>query len=129
MGLRIAACIGWLSLVAAPVLTGACSADVAGTKQSDATGGVSSTGGSGSTGGSVATQACTDGLGLAHARIWRLSDDQYVNAVRQLFGVIAGPHITAVEAVAEFTNLSELSLVNSSTVVAYQTAAKDIARQ
>jgi len=129
MGLRIAACIGWLSIVAASVLMGACSADVAGDKQSDATGGVSSTGGSGSTGGSVTTQACTDGLGLAHARVWRLSDDQYLNAVRQLFGVTAGPHITAVEAVAEFTNLSELSLVNSSTVVAYQTAAKDIARQ
>src|SRR6188768_337358 len=130
MGLRIAACIGWLSLVAAPVLTGACSADVAGSKQTDATGGASSAGGvPGSTGGSVSTQACTDGLGLAHARIWRLSDDQYVNAVRQLFGVTAGPHITQVEAVAEFTNLSELSLVNSSTVVAYQTAAKDIARQ
>jgi Protein of unknown function (DUF1592)/Protein of unknown function (DUF1588)/Protein of unknown function (DUF1595)/Protein of unknown function (DUF1587) len=131
MGLRIAASIGWLSLVAAPVLMGACSSDVAGGNHSDGTGtgGVSSTGGSGSTGGSVSTQACTDGLALANARIWRLSDDQYVNAVRQLFGVTAGPHITQVEAVAEFTNLSELSPVNNNTVVAYQTAAKDIARQ
>jgi hypothetical protein len=130
MGLRIAACIGWLSLVAAPVLTGACSGDVAEGKHTDSAGGASSTGGAASsTGGSVSTESCSAGLGLAHARIWRLSDDQYVNAVRQLFGVTVGPHITQVEAVAEFTNLSELSLVNGSTVVAYQTAAKDIARQ
>ena len=68
-------------------------------------------------------------MALAHARIWRLSDDQYVDAVRQLFGVTAGPHITQVEAVAEFTNLSELSPVSNNTVASYQAAAKDIARQ
>lgn len=131
MGLRIAACIGWLSVVAAPVLLGGCSADVAGTQPNNnsSTGGVSATGGATSTGGAGTTQSCTEGLALANARIWRLSDDQYVNAVRQLFGVTAGPHITQDEAVAEFTNLSELSPVSNNTIASYQTAAKDIARQ
>ena len=132
MGLRIAACIGWLSVAAAPLLMGACSSDMTGGNHSTGTtGGTTSVGGGGTTsvGGSVTAQTCTDGVALASARIWRLSDDQYVNAVRQLFGVTAGPHITQVEAVAEFTNLSELSPVSNNTVASYQTAAKDIARQ
>jgi hypothetical protein len=129
MGLRIAACIGWLSVAAAPLLMGACTANVASNQSGDATGGSGSGGGSTSTGGSTTTQACIGGKALANARIWRLSDDQYVNAVRQLFGVKAGPHITQAEAVAEFTNLSELSPVNNNSVAAYQTAAKEIARQ
>ena len=132
MGLRIAACIGWLGVAAAPLLMGACSSDLTGNHAATGTtGGTSSVGGGGTTsvGGSVTAETCTDGLALAHARIWRLSDDQYVNAVRQLFGVTAGPHITQVEAVAEFTNLSELSPVSNNTVASYQAAAKDIARQ
>ncbi|HEX2871244.1 MAG TPA: DUF1592 domain-containing protein [Polyangiaceae bacterium] len=130
MGLRIAASIGWLSVVAAPVLMGACSSDVTGGPQPAATGGASSTGGTGTaTGGTVSTEACTPGAALANARIWRLSDAQYVNAVRQLFGVTAGPHITQSEDVAEFTNLSELVPVSNPAVAAYQVAAKDIARQ
>jgi hypothetical protein len=131
MGLRIAASIGWLSVVAAPVLMGACSSDVTGGTQPAATGGASSTGGTGSTstGGGVSTESCKPGAALANARIWRLSDAQYVNAVRQLFGVIAGPHITQSEDVAEFTNLSELVPVSNPAVAAYQSAAKEIARQ
>jgi hypothetical protein len=129
MGLRIAAGIGWLSVVAAPALLGACTANVAGNHSDDAAGGAMSSAGSSSVGGSSTTQACADGKALASARIWRLSDDQYLNAVRQVFGVNAGPHVTQAEAVAEFTNLSELSPVNNNTVAAYQTAAKDIARQ
>ena len=94
-------------------------------------GGATSTGGTGTTttGGTVSTEACTPGAALANARIWRLSDAQYVNAVRQLFGVLAGPHITQSEDVAEFTNLSELVPVSNPAVAAYQVAAKDIARQ
>ncbi len=132
MGLRIAACIGWLSVAAAPLLMGACSSDVTGGNHATGasnSGGTSSGGGSASVGGSVSTEACTDGVALAKARIWRLSDAQYVNAVRQLFGVTAGPHITQVEDVAEFTNLSELSPVSNNTIASYQVAAKDIARQ
>jgi len=130
MGLRIAASIGWLSLVAAPALLGACSGDLPGSTHPATTGGASSTGGSGSsTGGTLSTEACTSGTALANARIWRLSDAQYVNAVRQLFGVTAGPHITQSEEVAEFTNLSELVPVSNPAVAAYQVSAKDIARQ
>ncbi len=46
---------------------GACSADVAGNRKSDATGATAAVGGSGATGGSVSTEACTDGLALANA--------------------------------------------------------------
>lgn len=130
MGLRIAASIGWLSVALVPALLGACSGDLTGTLHPAATGGASSTGGTGATtGGTVSTEACTPGTALASARIWRLSDAQYVNAVRQLFGVTAGPHITQSEDVAEFTNLSELVPVSNPAVAAYQVAAKDIARQ
>ena len=131
MGLRIAASIGWLGVVAAPVLMGACSSDVTGGTHPSATGGSTSTGGTGSTttGGTVSTESCTPGTALGTARIWRLNDSQYVNAVRQLFGVTAGPHITQSEDVYEFTNLSELVPVSNPAVAAYQAAAKDIARQ
>src|SRR5258707_15897500 len=95
MGLRIAACIGWLSVVAAPLLMGACSADVNGTNPANSAGGTSSSGGSAPTGGSsVTTQACTGGGALANARPWRLTDAQYVKAGRQGFGVTTGPEGT-----------------------------------
>ena len=139
MGLRIAACIGWLSVVAAPVLMGACTADVSGgnhpTTTNPAAGGSSSTGGSTSTvtptaGTSTTTQACTDNVALASARIWRLTDAQYVNAVRQVFGVTSGPEVTEADSgAADYTNLSELTAVNDGIVGRYQVAARDIARQ
>jgi hypothetical protein len=130
MGLRIAACIGWLSVVAAPLLTGACTADVAGGSPANGAGGTSSAGGSASTGGSVMTQSCTEVVALANARIWRVTDAQYVNAVRQIFGVIAGPQVTEADSgAADYTNLSELTIVNDGIVGKYQTSAHDVARQ
>jgi hypothetical protein len=128
MASRIAACIGWLSVVAAPFVV-ACTGEVGG-KMGAAGGGSSSTGGSVSTAGDgTMTQACTD-TALASARLWRLTDAQYVNAVRQLFGVEVGPEVTEADTgAADYTNFSELTLVNDSIVASYQTAAQDVARQ
>jgi hypothetical protein len=129
MGFRtIAACIGWLSLVAGPVLVGACSS---GTEKNtpQASHGGSSAGGS-AAGGSTSTATCTAGLGLANARIWRLTDVQYGNAVRQLFGVITPVEIADVdEGHGEFTNFSEVSTVTSKAAFAYQEVARSVALQ
>jgi hypothetical protein len=130
MGLRIAACVGWLGIVVAPLLVGACTAEVDGKNPMGGTGATSSTGGSGSSGAGNQTGTCTENAALANARIWRLTDAQYGNAVRQVFGVALPAEITELDTgTGEFTNLSELTLVNNNAVAAYQAAAKDAARQ
>ncbi len=131
MGLRIAAYMGSLAIVAAPLLTSACTAEVSGPAPiSRADSGGSSSGGSAAVEGGSNPQGCNADAALAKARIWRLTDAQYVNAVRQLFGVVTGPAITEAETgAAEYTNLSELSIVNEAAVSKYQTAARDVARQ
>lgn len=132
MGSRFAACMGWLGVVATSFLTGACTAEVGGAAPIAHTGagGTATVGGSGSVGGGSTPQSCNADAALAKARIWRLTDAQYVNAVRQLFGVVAGPTITEAETgAAEYTNLSELGIVNESAIAKYQVAAKDVARQ
>ena len=89
------------------------------------------TGGAGGAGGAEPAPAvCADGSALAKARIWRLTDAQYVNAAQQLFGVSVGPTITDSDPNAgEYTSFSELMLVNDVNAVQYQSAAKDVARQ
>jgi hypothetical protein len=128
MGTRIAACIGWLGLIVGPLLVGACTAEVGdGAPMGNAAG---SSPGGGSAGTGNQTGVCTEGAALANARIWRLTDVQYGNAVRQVFGVSLAAELTELDTgTGEFTNLSELTLVNNNTVAAYQTAAKDAARQ
>lgn len=142
MGKRItAACIGWLGSFALPLLMGACTAEVGGGTQNPGqtmtSGGTGSSmmspGSSGSTlggTGSVSPEACIPNVALAKARIWRLTDAQYGNAVRQLFGVQLPAEIADVDAgQGDFTNFSELSLVTSKAVFAYQKVASDTARQ
>src|SRR5687767_2560690 len=104
MGFRnVAACVGWLSLVAGPVLVGACTASTESNGPAASNGG-SSAGGS-AAGGSSNPASCTDNLALANARIWRLTDVQYGNAVRHLFGVTAPAEIADVDGGhGEFTN-------------------------
>lgn len=128
MGLRIAASVAWLGLVVAPVLVGACSS---GTENNPvSSGGTSNAGGSAAGGSTHVSEACTDNLALANARIWRLTDAQYGNAVRQLFGVSAPAAIADADGGhGEFTNFSELSMVGSKAAFAYQETARDIARQ
>jgi hypothetical protein len=127
MGLRIAACIGWLGVVVGPLLVGACTAAVGGDGPMGDAGG---TGPGPNTGGTNQTGVCTENVALANARIWRLTDAQYGNAVRQVFGVKLPAEITEADTgTGEFTNLSELTPVNNNTIAAYQTVAKDAARQ
>jgi hypothetical protein len=113
----------------ASVLVSACTAEVGSRNRGNAGG--SAHGGGSATGGSTSPAGtCTDNLALANARIWRLTDAQYGNAVRQLFGVAAPAAIADVDAGhGEFTNFSELSMVGSKAAFAYQETARDIARQ
>lgn len=132
MGLRIATYMGWLGVVAAPLMTASCTGEVGGPAPiSSASGGsVSGSGGAAATGGGSHPEGCDADAALAKARVWRLTDAQYVNAVRQLFGVLTGPNITEAETgAAEYTNLSELRIVNEAAVAKYQVAARDVARQ
>src|SRR5260370_1100176 len=83
---------------------------------------------SGGTGGG--TGQCRPDASLAPARVWRITDEQYVNAVRQVFGVIMPPEITQASVdSADFTNFSELTIANANTVAAYETAARLAAQQ
>jgi hypothetical protein len=131
MGLRIAACVGWLSVIVAPLL-GACTAEVNGAHSSNGAGGTTTTsaGGASTTGGTSMTASCTQNVALANARIWRITDAQYVNTVRQVFGVTTGPEVTEVDSgAADYTNFSELTLVNDGIVGKLQSSARDVARQ
>ena len=63
---------------------------------------------------------------LAPARVWRLTDAQYVNVVAQVFGVRVPSEVTAADAAPpDFSNFSEAPelTVQASTVTAYQKAA------
>ncbi|HVJ16442.1 MAG TPA: DUF1592 domain-containing protein [Polyangiaceae bacterium] len=73
---------------------------------------------------------CTTGTSLAPARVWRITDEQYVNIVREVFGVTMPAEVSEARVeTADFTNLSELSIVNPNTALAYETAARQAAAQ
>jgi hypothetical protein len=83
--------------------------------------------GTGTAGGAA---ACDPSASLAPARIWRLTDAQYVNAVAQIFGVRVPGEVTAADAApAEFSNFSEAPelTVQATTVAAYQKSAHSAA--
>jgi hypothetical protein len=125
--MRIAAYIGWLGIALAPLLTGACTAEVSGSHTGN--NGAGGTPGGGASGSNM-TASCSPNQALAKARIWRLTDAQYVNAVRQVFGVSSGPEVTEVDAhLPDYTNFSELTIVSDGIVAKYQSAARDLARQ
>jgi hypothetical protein len=73
---------------------------------------------------------CTADLSLVPARVWRVTDEQYVNIAREIFGVTMPAEISEARVdSADFTNLSELSIVNVNTALAYETAARQVAQQ
>jgi Protein of unknown function (DUF1592)/Protein of unknown function (DUF1588)/Protein of unknown function (DUF1595)/Protein of unknown function (DUF1587) len=83
-------------------------------------------GAGGLTGAAGGAATCTADASLAPARIWRLTDAQYVNVVAQVFGVRVPSEVTAADTQpADFTNFSEAPelTVQSSIVTAYQKAA------
>ncbi|HET6282152.1 MAG TPA: DUF1592 domain-containing protein [Polyangia bacterium] len=72
---------------------------------------------------------CSEAASLAPARLWRLTDEQYVNVVAQVFGVRVPPEVTEPQThPADFTNLSELRTAETRSVAAYETAARNAAR-
>jgi hypothetical protein len=100
------------------------------------TAGTSGTNGTGSigagTGSAGGTQGpCNSEAALAPARLWQLTDQEYVGVVSQLLGVAlvgADAEVTQpVTETGEFTNLSELLQVNSPAVKGYAAAAGKVA--
>jgi hypothetical protein len=76
--------------------------------------------------GTAGSAACDQAASLAPARVWRLTDAEYVNAVAQVFGVRVPSEVTAADAApADFSNFSEAPelTVQAATVTAYQKAA------
>lgn len=68
---------------------------------------------------------CDSSKSLGPVRVWRLSDQQYVNVVRDIFGVKLAAEVTEVAlAGGEYSNLSELARVTPSATFAYQGAAR-----
>jgi hypothetical protein len=146
--------IGWAVGALALLALGGCSGNVADAPPgSGSTGGSSpvgsgggQTGGSGGgtsgaggggpagagAGGSVSTEeACSPSASLAPARVWRLTDQQYVNVVSEVFGVRLPPEITEADTQpADFTNFSEAPklTVQASVATAYQQAAHTAAQ-
>jgi Protein of unknown function (DUF1592)/Protein of unknown function (DUF1588)/Protein of unknown function (DUF1595)/Protein of unknown function (DUF1587) len=90
--------------------------------------------GSGSNGssasGSTVTDACDANASVAPARVWRLTDGEYVSVVQSVFGVTMPPAITAAQVdTADYTNISEGTSVSLPIAQAYQTAAQQAAEQ
>jgi Protein of unknown function (DUF1592)/Protein of unknown function (DUF1588)/Protein of unknown function (DUF1595)/Protein of unknown function (DUF1585)/Protein of unknown function (DUF1587) len=75
--------------------------------------------------------ACSPESALAPARLWQLTDQEYVGVVGQLLGVpLTGSDAEVTQPATEtgeFTNLSELLQVNSPAVHGYQAAAEKVA--
>jgi Protein of unknown function (DUF1592)/Protein of unknown function (DUF1588)/Protein of unknown function (DUF1595)/Protein of unknown function (DUF1585) len=89
-------------------------------------------GGSGSSpvtgsGGPSMPGQCSSAASFAPARLWKITDEQYIKVVAQVFGVRMPPGITAKDsAPAEYTNYSEAP--EGDTTGAYHTAAQTAAQ-
>ena len=121
-----------------------CTAAVGGQPQPGATasssGAGASSNGSGGTSSSAGGQTSVPGGGdaavcdanasLAPARIWRLTDAEYVNVVQAVFGVTMPAEISEAEVnTGDYTNLSEGTNVSDPIALNYQTAAHEAAQQ
>lgn len=118
------------SVVAACVLGAAACTGTVGSAGGESTGTV---GGGGAGGGGVGQPAptgpCDQAASLGPARVWRLTDQQYVKSVAQVFGVVVPPEVTAPDTQpADFTNLSEIVSVDGRAAAAYSTTAESAAR-
>jgi hypothetical protein len=103
-----------------------------GTTGPGGTGGPAGTGGPGGTtgtGGPGPGEMCKPGASFASARISLISDEQYVNVVRDVFGVAFEGDVTAPKSASgEYGfNAQEIATVSSSTAQAYLRAASQVA--
>ncbi len=130
--MRLRNVVARLSLLLVPAVLGACSSQpdsAAPPPDNSATGGSNGSAGSAASAGAGASEVCAT-QSLASARIWRLTDVQFVNVVRQVFGVELPPEVTEADArSSDYTNFSENNTVTAKTLTAYQSAARDAARQ
>ena len=71
---------------------------------------------------------CSTSASLGPSRIWSLTDAEYVSSVTSLFGVRLPNEVTVPDTQpADYTNLSEVTTVDSRATEAYQTAAEKAA--
>jgi hypothetical protein len=98
---------------------------------STAAGGTSSSGGGQpSVPGGGDAAACDTNASLASARIWRLTDEEYVNVVQAVFGVTMPAEISEAQVnTGDYTNLSEGTNVSNPLALNYQKAAHEAAQQ
>ena len=121
--------LGRASVLAAFVLASSACTGTVGSPGGETTGPV---GGGSPPGGTVgpptAKGPCDRAASLGPARLWRLTDQQYVRSVSQVFGVVVPPEVTAPDTQpADFTNLSEIVSIDSRAAGAYATTARTAA--
>ena len=115
---------GFGALVALAFATGACTSD--GGKPAGGAAGSSAGGGSGGEPGGVGPNGvCTPGTA---PRIWRLSDEQYANVVKDLLPGAAPPAVTTPgRAAGEFVNMAERLPVTGAFASSLRTSVKAVA--
>jgi len=99
---------------------------------STGSGGMSSSGGGqpSTTPGGGDAAACDANASLAPARIWRITDEEYVNVVQAVFGVTMPPEVSEAQVnTGDYTNLSEGTNVSDPIALNYQKAAHEAAQQ
>ena len=82
-------------------------------------------------GASGGADSCDPNASLAPARIWRITDAEYVNVVQAVFGVTMPAEISqAADTTGDFTNLAEgVPKIDTPVAQQYQTAAHEAAVQ
>ncbi len=105
----------------------------AGTASTPPAGGGSQVGASGSGSGSgsgASAEACDPNASLASARVWRLTDPEYVNVVQAVFGVTMPAEVGNAQVnTGEYTNFSEGANVSEHIALNYQKVAQQAAQQ
>lgn len=133
LSFRTKSALGAACLVLASAACSAVSGNAGQPEQSTPGGGNASIPGGGASGtssppGGGGAAVCDPNASLAPARVWRITDEEYVNVVSQVFGVTMPAEVTEpVVTGAEFSNTSEHAQVNKSIAVAYQLAAHQAA--
>jgi len=73
--------------------------------------------------------ACAPEASLAPARIWRVTDAQYVNVVRDVFGASINAEVSGAQGANETLNLADAAGVNASNASNYQASARVAAQK
>jgi hypothetical protein len=126
---RVAGSLGVVALLG----VAACSGQVSDPNGTNPPSGVTNPSGTTGAGGTTVpvqmpTGPCSTSASLGPSRIWSLTDAEYVSSVASLFGVRLPNEVTVPDTQpADYTNLSEVTTVDSRATEAYQTAAEKAA--